>query len=89
LFLTSLSSDARDATFLLKLNFFSVRSFNRGSKSGEDVEHGLAALSETDIAPSAEPNRVESLHPRGQNADPGTLFYFLQEQAGWIPGSIL
>jgi hypothetical protein len=50
LFLTSLSSDAKDATFLLKLNFFSVRSFSRGSKSGEDAEHDRTDFSETDIA---------------------------------------
>lgn len=49
LFLTSLSSAAKDTTFLLKLNFFSVRSFNSGSKSDEDTEDG-GTTSETDIA---------------------------------------
>jgi hypothetical protein len=57
LFLTSLSSDAKDATFLLKLNFFSVRSFSRGSKSGEDAEHDRMDFSETDIAKP--PNQTE------------------------------
>ena len=51
LFLTSLSSAANDTTFLLKLNFFSVRSFNNGSKSDDDeTDDDGATFSETDIA---------------------------------------
>ena len=54
--LTSLSSAANDTTFLLKLNFFSVRSFNNGSKSDDDG----ANFSETDIA---KPQKSAVSHP--------------------------
>jgi hypothetical protein len=46
-----LSSAANDTTFLLKLNFFSVRSFNNGSKSDDDeIDDDGTTFSETDIA---------------------------------------
>ena len=50
--LTPLRSDDNDTTFLLKLNFFFVRSFSNGSKSDdEETDDDGNTFSETNSRP--------------------------------------
>jgi hypothetical protein len=52
LLLTPLRSDDNDTTFLLKLNFFFVRSFSNGSKSDdEETDDDGTTFSETNSRP--------------------------------------